>query len=92
MTERSELIKRLAEKARFLRINALALNNRTLHAGGALSSSDLLAVLFYHVLRIDPQNPDWADRDVFINSRGHACEPLFVAMADLGFFPVGRPA
>ncbi len=87
MTDRSELVKHLAEKARFLRINALALNNRTLHAGGALSSSDLLAVLFYHILRIDPQNPDWADRDVFINSRGHACEPLFVAMADLGFFP-----
>jgi len=84
---RVELIERLAEKARFLRINTLALNNRTLHAGGALSSTDLIAVLFYHVLRLDPQNPDWPDRDIFINSRGHACEPLFVAMADIGFFP-----
>ncbi len=39
------------------------------------------------MLRIDPKNPKWEDRDVFINSRGHACEPLYVAMADLGFFP-----
>ena len=77
----------MEQKARFLRAHALALNNRTLHAGGALSSADLLAVLFYHVLRIDPANPRWVDRDVFINSRGHACEPLYVAMADRGFFP-----
>lgn len=79
--------RRLAEKARFLRINALALNNRTLHAGGALSSADLLAVLFYHTLKLRPAEPGWPDRDIFINSRGHACEPLYVAMADLGFFP-----
>ncbi len=39
------------------------------------------------MLRIDPKNPAWTERDIFINSRGHACEPLYVAMADLGFFP-----
>ena len=80
-------ITQLQTKARFLRINSLALNNRTLHAGGALSSADILAVLFYDVLRLDPKNPLWPNRDIFINSRGHACEPLYVAMADLGFFP-----
>lgn len=83
----ADLIRHLRDKARFLRVNGLALNNRTLHAGGALSSADLLAVLFYHTLRLRPKQPDWPDRDIFINSRGHACEPLYVAMADLGFFP-----
>lgn len=83
----NSMLRRLTEKARFLRLNALALNNRTLHAGGALSSADLLAVLFYHTLKLRPAEPGWLDRDIFINSRGHACEPLYVAMADLGFFP-----
>jgi transketolase len=85
--DRKSLIAELEHKARFLRVNALALNNRTLHAGGALSSADLFTALFYHVLRIDPKYPQWEDRDIFINSRGHACEPVYVAMGDLGFFP-----
>jgi transketolase len=83
---RSTLIEMITEKARFLRLNTLALNNRTLHAGAALSSADIIATLFYQILRLDPQNPQWEQRDIFINSRGHACEPLYVAMADLGFF------
>lgn len=82
-----QLVARLRERARFLRYEGLRLNNRTLHAGAALSSADIIACLFYHFLRIDPRNPAWPDRDVFINSRGHACEPLYVAMADLGYFP-----
>jgi transketolase len=85
--ERAALVSRLRAKAKFLRYEALKLNNRTLHAGAALSSADIIACLFYHVLRIDPKNPAWTERDIFINSRGHACEPLYVAMADLGFFP-----
>lgn len=82
-----DLIARLQEKARYLRRRGLGINGRTLHAGAALSSADIIAVLFYHVLKIDPKNPDWQERDIFINSRGHACEPIFVALADLGFFP-----
>jgi transketolase len=85
--DRDTLIAQLRERARFLRVNGLALNSRTLHAGAALSASDIYAVLFYHVLRIDPKNPKWPDRDIFINSRGHSCEPIYIAMADLGFFP-----
>ena len=82
-----KLAARLRERAKFLRYEAVKLNSRTLHAGAALSSADIIACLFYHVLRLDPKNPAWADRDIFINSRGHACEPVYVAMADLGFFP-----
>jgi len=85
-TDRDALIVELKRKAKFVRINALALNNRTLHAGGAFSSADIVTVMFYHTLRLDPNNPGWEDRDMYINSRGHACEPVYVAMADLGFF------
>jgi len=83
----ASLLAMLRDKARHLRHGALALNNRTLHAGAALSSADIIAVLFYHVLRLRPHEPDWPGRDIFVNSRGHACEPIYVAMADLGFFP-----
>jgi transketolase len=85
--EHADLVSRLHAKAKFLRYEGLKLNSRTLHAGAALSSADIIACLFYHVLRLDPKNPAWTDRDIFINSRGHACEPVYVAMADLGFFP-----
>jgi transketolase len=85
-TDRAALIGELKRKAKFLRVNAIALNNRTMHAGGAFSSADIVAVMFYHALRLDPSNPKWEDRDIYINSRGHACEPVYVAMADLGFF------
>ncbi|MCC7518971.1 MAG: hypothetical protein IT578_07285 [Verrucomicrobiae bacterium] len=82
-----QLIEHLTERARYLRRRGLAINGRTLHAGAALSSADIIAVLFYHALRIDPQHPAWEDRDIFINSRGHGAEPIFVALADRGFFP-----
>lgn len=81
------LVAQLEAKARYLRREGLRLNNRTLHAGAALSSAEIVACLFFHELRLDPARPDWPDRDIFINSRGHACEPVYVAMADRGFFP-----
>ncbi len=77
----------LERKARFLRRRGLAMNGRTMHPGGLLSSADIFAVLYYHVLHLDPRNPDWADRDYFINARGFAYEPISVALAELGFFP-----
>jgi len=80
-------IDELKEKAQRLRYRSIAMNGRTLHAGAALSSADLIAALFYRILRLDPKNPQWQERDIFVNSRGHACEPIYAAMADLGFFP-----
>lgn len=87
MTERNALILRLQQKARRLRYQSIAMNGRTLHAGAALSSADIVAVMFYHVLKINPKYPQWEGRDIYINSRGHACEPIYAAMADRGFFP-----
>jgi transketolase len=85
--ERKALVTELTELARKLRIRSLALNGRTLHPGAALSSAEIVAVLFYYALRLNPSDPSWEDRDYFINSRGHGAEPVYVAMADRGFFP-----
>jgi transketolase len=60
---------------------------RSSHIGSAFSMADLLAVLYSKILRIDPNRPDWPERDRFILSKGHACAPLYVALAERGFFP-----
>ncbi len=57
------------------------------HIGGDLSVSDILTTLFFGVLRIDPGNPSWPDRDRFILSKGHCAVALYSTMALCGFFP-----
>ena len=85
--DRVQLIEYLRERAKFLRVKGLFTNNRTLHSGACLSSADIIASLFYYFLKLDPRKRNSPDRDVFINSRGHACEPIYVGLADLGYFP-----
>lgn len=58
------------------------------HPGGSLGAADLMAVLYFHTLRIDPINPSWIDRDRFILSKGHACPVLYAALARRGYFPL----
>jgi transketolase len=57
------------------------------HIGGDLSVTDVLTTLFFGVLRIDPRNPSWPDRDRFILSKGHCAVALYSTMALCGFFP-----
>jgi transketolase len=56
------------------------------HPGGSLSAIDLVTALYYAVLRHDPANPTWAERDRFILSKGHACPALYAVLGDLGYF------
>lgn len=56
------------------------------HLGGSLSAADILAVLFFGVLRLRPEQPDWPDRDHFVLSKGHASAALYAALAGRGFF------
>lgn len=58
------------------------------HPGGSLSAADIMAVLYFHELRVDPRRPEWPDRDRFILSKGHAAPILYAALAEKGFFPV----
>ncbi|OGB91980.1 MAG: transketolase [candidate division NC10 bacterium RIFCSPLOWO2_02_FULL_66_22] len=57
------------------------------HPGGSFSLAEILACLYFRVLRIDPARPDWPDRDRFILSKGHAAPIYYVALAERGFFP-----
>jgi transketolase len=57
------------------------------HLGSAYSMADLLAVLYGRILRIDPKEPEAAERDRFVLSKGHACAPLYAVLAERGFFP-----
>lgn len=57
------------------------------HVGGAMSIVELLAVLYGEVMKIDPQNPKWEDRDWFVLSKGHAGPALYATLALKGYFP-----
>ena len=57
------------------------------HPGGSLSAAELLSVLYFHEMDVDPENPQWADRDRFVLSKGHAAPVFYAALAERGFFP-----
>ncbi len=61
---------------------------RSGHPGGSLSAADLLTYLYFKELRVDPQNPQWTQRDRFVLSKGHSAPALYAALACRGFFPV----
>ncbi len=58
------------------------------HPGGSLSIADILAVLYFDEMNIDPKNPKNPDRDRFVLSKGHCAPALYGALAERGFFPV----
>jgi transketolase len=62
------------------------------HIGGDMSVTDILTVLFFHTLRIDPGAPTAADRDRFILSKGHCSAALYTTLARSGYFPVSELA
>ncbi len=79
----------LKAKALALRENVLRMVKAagTGHMGGALSAADIMAVLFYRVMKMDPGNPLLPDRDRFVLSAGHKCLILYAALAEKGYFP-----
>jgi transketolase len=83
-------IERLRETARQIRVQIVrsVYHARAGHLGGPLSAADILAALYFHVMRIRPEEPDWADRDRFILSKGHSSIALYAAMALRGYLPV----
>ena len=58
------------------------------HPGGSLSAADMMAALYFGVMRHDPKNPNWEDRDRFVLSKGHVAPVLYAALAEAGYFPV----
>ena len=79
----------LAQKAADIRVDII----REVHAaasghpGGSLSASDIVTVLYFHEMNIDPADPKKEDRDKFVLSKGHAAPVQYAAMAERGYFP-----
>jgi transketolase len=65
---------------------------RSGHPGSALSAADLLTVLYWDELRVDPSKPSWEERDRFLLSKGHGCPVLYAALAMKGYFPMDELA
>ncbi len=84
--DKIESYKRLA---RLIRGYAVKMTNleHSGHVGSSLSMAELVAVLYEGILRVDPKNPDWPDRDRFILSKGHAAAGVYAALMEKGFFP-----
>lgn len=82
------LVRDISARAQAFRIQVLKMvyARQTGHIGGAFSAAEIVASLYFHHLRIDPQRPDWPGRDRFVFSKGHACALLYAAMAERGFF------
>jgi transketolase len=85
----SEVGERLEDRAQRIRRTSLRMvhDARLGHPGGDLSAADILATLFFHVLRLDPRHPDDPQRDRFVLSKGHAAASLYATLAEAGFLP-----
>lgn len=82
-------IKLLEEKAKHIRrlvIKMLAQAGSG-HPGGSLSAADLITCLYFKVLRHNPKEPHWPERDRFHLSKGHCCPSLYAALSEAGYFP-----
>ena len=60
--------------------------SRAGHIGGALSAIDIITALYFKIMRVDPKNPHWPQRDRFVLSAGHKCLALYATLAQKGFF------
>jgi len=80
----------LREMARRLRHHVVSMTATagSGHPGGSLSAADIITTLYFKVMRHNPKNPQWAHRDRFILSKGHAAPVLYAALAESGYLPV----
>lgn len=77
----------LAKKIRLHVLRMTSLGGSS-HVASVFSMADIIAVLYGSILRIDPAQPTWKDRDRFILSKGHAGAGVYATLAERGFFPV----
>ena len=57
------------------------------HSAGSLGTADIFTALYFHVMKHDPKNPDWEERDRFVLSNAHICPVLYATLAHAGYFP-----
>ena len=87
-TDKNQL-KLLAAKARRGAIVG-TFNAKSGHPGGSLSAADIFTYLYFKEMNVKPENPQWADRDRFVLSKGHCCPSLYAVLALKGFFDMSE--
>jgi transketolase len=82
-------IDEIKNMANILRLDVIEMTTvaKSGHPGGSLSAADFMAALYFHVLKHDPSNPNWEDRDRFVLSKGHVAPILYATLAEAGYFP-----
>ncbi len=83
-----EVINRLEKKAIDMRLNLLEMlpAKKVGHLGGSSSATDIITTLYFHIMKIDQNNPHNPKRDFFLMSKGHAVLAQYAALGELGFF------
>src|SRR6476661_1746471 len=83
-----ELVDLISERALFARLETVRLISiaKTGHYASGFSCAEILATLYYGVMRLRKGEPDWPDRDRFLFGKGHAAATLYPLLADWGFF------
>ncbi len=89
MAHSQEKINELKQKAKRIRrlIIRMLAKAGSGHPGGSLSSADIVSCLYFSVMRHNPQQPDWLQRDRFHMSKGHCCPLWYAVLAESGYFP-----
>src|SRR5438876_10200465 len=82
-------IKLLEEKAKDIGISIIEMlvAAGSGHSAGPLGLADIFTALYFHILKHDPKNPDWPDRDILVLSNGHCVPVRYTTMAHAGYFP-----
>lgn len=82
-------VQRLNEQARKVRRQIISMLGQagSGHTGGSLGAADIVTALYFWEMNIEPQRPDWEDRDRFVLSKGHAAPLLYAVLAERGYFP-----
>src|ERR1035437_7651155 len=57
------------------------------HSAGPLGLADIFTALYFDILKNDPKNPDWPERDILVLSNGHCVPVRYATMAEAGYFP-----
>lgn len=86
MTHNINELEAIAKKIRYDIVKMIGYG-KTGHFGGALSITDVVAVLYFNKMKHDPKNPKWESRDRFLLSKGHSAPVQYAALAEAGYFP-----
>ena len=84
--DKIKFLEEMAAKIRYDTIESV-INAGSGHVAGPLEMADIFTAMYFHILRHDPKNPDWPERDRLVLSNGHICPVQYATMAHAGYFP-----